>query len=193
MDAALGRRGDTARRAHPHHDGDRNAKFRFLARRQTIRIFQGRSRSPTCVEFLSSRAGARRGTTPNRLRLNNRTSAPSTSPPTRNALLFSSDRLGKPDLWLLSLEHGTLQALADDPTPDVEPRFSPDGSWIAFASYRTGKRAIWIVPSTGDRRSWSPKWTWTSGNPAGRRTGSFWRSTRSTSGWFRCAGALPGS
>gem|GEM_PF-6361086 len=69
---------------------------------------------------------------------------------------------------MLSLEDGTLQALANDPTPDVEPRFSPDGSWIAFASYRTGKRAIWIVPSVGeparlvaemDMDLWKPSWS----------------------------------
>ena len=46
--------------------------------------------------------------------------------------MFSSDRLGNQDLWLLSLEDGTLQVLADDPTPDEQPRFSPDGNWIAF-------------------------------------------------------------
>ena len=52
--------------------------------------------------------------------------------PDGKRLVFSSDRLGNEDLWVLSLEDGTLQALVDDETNEWGPRFSPDGSSIAF-------------------------------------------------------------
>jgi len=42
-----------------------------------------------------------------------------------------------------------MTPLATDPTPDWAPRWSPDGNEIAFYSYRSGNRDIWVMPSRG--------------------------------------------
>jgi len=42
-----------------------------------------------------------------------------------------------------------MQQLTTDPTPDWLPRFSPDGSRIAFYAYRSGNRDLWVMPASG--------------------------------------------
>ena len=44
---------------------------------------------------------------------------------------------------------GTMRQLTTEPTPDWAPRFSPDGKSVAFYSFRTGNRDMWIVPTAG--------------------------------------------
>jgi Tol biopolymer transport system component len=36
-----------------------------------------------------------------------------------------------------------------DPTPDWNPRWSPDGARVAFYSLRSGQREIWVQPAAG--------------------------------------------
>jgi Tol biopolymer transport system component len=69
--------------------------------------------------------------------------------PDGKRLLFSSDRTGNQDLWVMPVEGGELQQLTMDPTPDWSPMWSPDGREIAFYSERSGNRDIWIVPVSG--------------------------------------------
>ena len=52
--------------------------------------------------------------------------------------LFVADRTGAP-----------LKRLTDDAAQDIIPRWSPDGSWIAFLSDRGGKYEIWKVRPDG--------------------------------------------
>ena len=47
-------------------------------------------------------------------------------------LAVSSDRRGNQDLWLLPAAGGEMTPLTTDPTPDWNPRWSPDGREIAF-------------------------------------------------------------
>ncbi|HEX2459371.1 MAG TPA: hypothetical protein VHJ58_04410, partial [Vicinamibacterales bacterium] len=61
----------------------------------------------------------------------------------------SSDRRGNQDLWLLPAAGGEMTPLTADPTPDWNPRWSPDGREIAFYAYRSGNRDIWVMPSRG--------------------------------------------
>ena len=42
-----------------------------------------------------------------------------------------------------------MTPLTTEPTPDWDPRWSPDGRDIAFYSYRSGNRDIWVMPSRG--------------------------------------------
>ncbi len=42
-----------------------------------------------------------------------------------------------------------MERLSSDPTPDWAPRLSPDGRQIAFYSYRTGNRDLWLMPAGG--------------------------------------------
>jgi len=64
-------------------------------------------------------------------------------------LLFSSDRSGNQDLWMIPAGGGEIQQITTDTTPDWCPRWSPDGRRIAFFSYRSGNRDIWTMPVDG--------------------------------------------
>jgi TolB protein len=69
--------------------------------------------------------------------------------PDGKRLVFSSDRSGNQDLWIMPAEGGEMTQLTTHPTPDWNPRWSPDGAEIAFYAYRTGNREIWVMPSAG--------------------------------------------
>jgi serine/threonine protein kinase/WD40 repeat protein len=83
-------------------------------------------------------------------------------------LAVSSDRRGNQDLWQLPSTGGEMTPLMRDPTPDWNPRWSPDGTATAFYSYRTGNRELWVMPSRGGparqltshpARDWFPSWS----------------------------------
>jgi Tol biopolymer transport system component/imidazolonepropionase-like amidohydrolase len=73
------------------------------------------------------------------------------------------------DLYLLPIAGGDAKRITNGPAYDVQPRFSPDGKWIAFASDRGGLENIWISdpegknarPITADKQSEinSPAWS----------------------------------
>jgi len=66
-------------------------------------------------------------------------------------ILFSSDRSGQLDLWMISKETGALRRVTDDAAQDWDPSFSPDGRRILWSSDRTGRFEIWTsaVDGTG--------------------------------------------
>ncbi|MDE2922520.1 MAG: amidohydrolase family protein [Acidobacteriota bacterium] len=57
------------------------------------------------------------------------------------------DLLG--DLYLLPIGGGDAEALTNGMAWDMMPRFSPDGSGIAFISDRTGGDNVWTMPADG--------------------------------------------
>ena len=57
------------------------------------------------------------------------------------------DLLG--DLYLLPIGGGDAEALTNGMAWDMMPRFSPDGSEIAFISDRSGGDNVWTIPVTG--------------------------------------------
>jgi serine/threonine protein kinase len=64
-------------------------------------------------------------------------------------ILFSSDRSGQLDLWMLSRETGALRRVTDDAAQDWDPAFSPDGLRILWSSDRTGRFEIWTSALDG--------------------------------------------
>ncbi len=57
------------------------------------------------------------------------------------------DLLG--DLYLLPIEGGEARALTSGLAWDMQPRFSPDGRWIAFTSDRAGGDNVWVMGRDG--------------------------------------------
>lgn len=53
------------------------------------------------------------------------------------------------DLYILPIGGGKAERITSGVASDVQPRFSPDGQWIAFASDRGGLENIWICDITG--------------------------------------------
>jgi Tol biopolymer transport system component/imidazolonepropionase-like amidohydrolase len=73
------------------------------------------------------------------------------------------------DLYTLPAGGGEATRITSGPAYDVQPRFSPDGAWIAFASDRGGTENLWVCDRTGknaraissdkDSTVNSPAWT----------------------------------
>ncbi|MEE8522761.1 MAG: hypothetical protein V3T72_02420, partial [Thermoanaerobaculia bacterium] len=55
------------------------------------------------------------------------------------------------DLYLLPIAGGAARRITSGPAYDVQPRFSPDGRWIGFASDRNGTENLWICDLEGEQ------------------------------------------
>ncbi|MCP4589952.1 MAG: hypothetical protein GY842_04355 [bacterium] len=67
-------------------------------------------------------------------------------------MLFCSTRhTPNPDLYIKHVLGTAVTQLTSDPSSDVHPEFSPDGSRIAFASNRSGNWDVWIVGNDGQQ------------------------------------------
>ena len=60
-------------------------------------------------------------------------------------ILFTSNRNGNRDLYLIDVKTGALRRLTTHPAEDRYPSWSPDGTKIAFASTRSGSLDIWVM------------------------------------------------
>jgi tricorn protease len=61
------------------------------------------------------------------------------SPSTRRAAVIVHG-----ELFTIATERGEPQRVTDTPWREQDPRWSPDGKWIAFVSDRTGRQEVWI-------------------------------------------------
>lgn len=84
-------------------------------------------------------------------------------------VVFSSDRTGSYELYLLTLDGMGLVQLTATGSSNVEPAWSMDGGRIAFQSYRDGQSEIYVMDADGSNQqrltvsaayegqpSWSP-------------------------------------
>ncbi len=79
--------------------------------------------------------------------------------PDGKKLAFVSNRTGKEyeenrnsDVWVINADgSGTLTKISDHDEADNQPRWSPDGKWIAFAGevHELDHPKIWLAPATG--------------------------------------------
>jgi dipeptidyl aminopeptidase/acylaminoacyl peptidase len=78
--------------------------------------------------------------------------------PDGTRIAFVSNRTGKEydenrnnDVWVISAEGGTLTKISDHDEADGQPRWSPDGKWIAFTGevHDRDHPKIWLAPATG--------------------------------------------
>lgn len=60
---------------------------------------------------------------------------------------LSFDLLG--DLYSVPIAGGEARALTSGLAWDMQPRYSPDGRWIAFTSDRGGGDNVWVIPRGG--------------------------------------------
>ncbi len=78
--------------------------------------------------------------------------------PDGTRLAFVSNRTGKEyeenrnsDVWVISAAGGKLTKISDHDEADNQPRWSPDGKWIAFTGelHDRDHPKIWLAPSAG--------------------------------------------
>lgn len=53
------------------------------------------------------------------------------------------------NLWVVPAEGGVATRLTANDSYDINPRWSPDGNWIAFNSDREGGNQVFIIPAVG--------------------------------------------
>jgi len=83
--------------------------------------------------------------------------------PDSKRIAFVSNRTGKEyeenrntDVWVINADgSGTLTKISDHDEADNQPRWSPDGKWIAFAGelHDRDHPKIWLAPSSGNAAS----------------------------------------
>ncbi len=69
--------------------------------------------------------------------------------PDGRSIVFSSNRTGNLDLWLVDRASGELRQLTDDASQDWDPGFTPDGRRVLFSSSRGGNLEIWSLDLDG--------------------------------------------
>src|SRR5262252_1355979 len=53
------------------------------------------------------------------------------------------------DIWLVPREGGLASPIASPPGPEMFPRFSPDGTKLAFMGNYDGNKDLYVVPVSG--------------------------------------------
>jgi hypothetical protein len=67
-----------------------------------------------------------------------------------NLIAFTSQRDGNFEAYVMDLNGQNVRNLSNSPgSNDGLPTISPDQNWAAFISDRTGRWAIWVVPTAG--------------------------------------------
>lgn len=71
--------------------------------------------------------------------------------PDGESIVFKSAKAGTYDLWIVPAAGGEPRQLTDLPGREMNPKFSPDGRWVAFEADHGGVnvRDIYIVASEG--------------------------------------------
>ena len=69
--------------------------------------------------------------------------------PDGKKVVFSSERDGRWDLWVVSADGGTATRLTNDTDIDYHASWSPDGKWVAYGSGTASKFDLRVVSASG--------------------------------------------
>jgi serine/threonine protein kinase/Tol biopolymer transport system component len=69
--------------------------------------------------------------------------------PDGDRVIFSSNRGGNVDVWIVDRRTGELQQLTDHPADDFDPAITPDGDHMLWSSNRGGNMEIWMANADG--------------------------------------------
>ena len=56
------------------------------------------------------------------------------------------------EIFTIATDRGEPQRVSETPWREQDPRWSPDGKWIAFVSDRTGRQEVWIGDELGKKQ-----------------------------------------
>jgi serine/threonine protein kinase len=71
--------------------------------------------------------------------------------PDGTKVVFSSNRSGNTDLWILDLRSGEVRQVTEDQSEDWDPAFSADGESLLWSSNRGGVLEIWTARADGSQ------------------------------------------
>jgi TolB protein len=74
---------------------------------------------------------------------------PDLSPDGMTIVFASTSHSDRADIYVKDVDGFAVTQITGDPADDLQPRFSPDGSKIAFCSNRGGNWDIWIINRDG--------------------------------------------
>ena len=60
---------------------------------------------------------------------------------------FSAHRTGKSYVKRMDFSGSNVTQMTNE--EDYEPSYSPDGKWIAYTGYGSGKKLLWRIPVSG--------------------------------------------
>ncbi|HVR40538.1 MAG TPA: hypothetical protein VMU84_15690, partial [Thermoanaerobaculia bacterium] len=108
--------------------------------------------------------------------------------PDGKSMLFTSNRSGNLDLWMIETDGGAVKRITDDAAEDWDPAFTADGKHIVWSSGRSGKLEIWIANADGSDAKQISQDGFDAENPTATRDGwvlynSFHPSTDRTGLW----------
>ncbi len=88
--------------------------------------------------------------------------------PDGSRILFTSNRDGNPEIYVMNRDGTNMRRLTSNPAIDVTPTWSPSGNQIAWVSDRTGQPHIYVMNAdgTGQRQlinEYCDRPTWSSG------------------------------
>jgi Tol biopolymer transport system component len=69
--------------------------------------------------------------------------------PDGRTVVFAARGAGNTDLYVVDVRGGAPRRLTSEPLAEYHPQWSRDGTWIYFASDRTGVPLIWKMPASG--------------------------------------------
>ncbi len=78
--------------------------------------------------------------------------APIRFSPDGTRILFTSDRGGTSDVWVIGIAGSGARALTMSPSAETAGDWSPDGSTIVFVSNQTGSDELWLMDAQGQNR-----------------------------------------
>lgn len=64
-------------------------------------------------------------------------------------MVYGSTAGGGIDVWVMQADGSGQRQLTVDPQPDLKPSVSPDGRFIVFVSWRSGKTHLWRMDADG--------------------------------------------
>lgn len=76
---------------------------------------------------------------------------PDISPDGKKLVYASTQHKLTSDIYIKAIESRVVSQLTNDPSNNVMPKISPDGTRVTFASNRTGNWDIFVMPITGGR------------------------------------------